>query len=533
LKKILVGLMLVVLAVSLVCIGCNKNTAPASTSKTTTPSNTTSSTGQVKKGGTLNFIINEVPQGSIGIYDHVRGLGMFSIIANETLLLPCNDGSFIPMLASSWEWSNNNKTVTFHLRQGVKFHDDTILDANAVKWNWDMEMADKVAGTDNLISTEVVDQYTFRANIKEYSNLWLRYLAGSDLIISPTFYQKNGAAYMDWNPCGTGPFKFVSYKENQEMNFARFDGYWGQKANIDALKILLIPDKVTAQVAMQAKQGDYMWILGGGSQLAHDLAGKGLNFEAGPGMIKALVPSSSNPNSPFNKQKVREAVEYSIDKASICKTIGFDYWQPRYQDVGSPQGPFIANYAGRTYDPAKAKQLLTEAGYPNGFKTLVWEGAPFAGDEIPAIQANLKAVSIDAETQIVTPGKWVDYEQNGLPEGIDISPHSLLAYGFTLARFYSPSTVAGAEYKDTVYLPSGMSKLVSDYLAIPEANKDQLVTKGKEAAKFIADNEIEIPLWELPEIFVAQPYCHNMGGDKWAKLLNPGYFGFNEVWLDK
>jgi len=521
---------MVFLAISLVLIGCNTASTPATTTKTTTSAPTT---GTVKKGGTLNFIINEVPQGSIGIYDHVQGLGMFSTLANETLLLACNDGSFIPMLASSWEWSNNNKTVTFHLRHGVRFHDGTDLDANAVKWNWDMEVADKAAGTNNLVSTEVVDQYTFRANIKEYSNLWLRYLAGCDLIISPTYYQKNGAAYMDWHPCGTGPFKFVSYKENQELDFVRNDDYWGQKANIDALHVLLIPDKVTAQVALQAKQGDYMWILGGGAQLAHDLAGKGLNFEVGPGMVKALVPSSANPSSPFNKQQVREAVEYAIDKVKICKSIGFDYWQPRYQDVGSNQGPFIANYAGRTYDPNKAKQLLTAAGYPNGFKTLVWEGAPFAGDELPAIQDLLKAVNIDVETQIVTPGKWVDYEANGLPEGLDVSPHSLLAYGFTLARFYSPSTVAGAEYKDTVYLPSGMAKIVSDYLVIPDTDKDQLIKKGQDAAKFISDNAIEIPLWELPEIFVAQPYCRNMGGDKWAKLINPGVFGFNEVWLDK
>jgi peptide/nickel transport system substrate-binding protein len=534
LKKILLGLMMVVLAVSLVFIGCNNKATPTTTSKATTSAATTTLT-KVKTGGTLTFIVNEVPQGSIGVGNNVRGITIFSIIPNETLLIPVIDGSFLPKLAASYEWSNNNKTVTFHLRQGVKFHDGTEFNADAVKWNWDLAVAAKASGTDNIISTEIVDKYTFRVNIKAYDNLWLRYLAGMQLMISPTAYQKNGADYMDWHPVGTGPFKFVSYKENEEMNFVRFDDYWGQKANIDALKILLIPDKVTAQIALEAKQGDYLWVLGGGAELAHSLAGKNLTLEAGPGMVKVLVPSSANPDSPFNKQKVREAIEYAIDKSKICENIGFNYWEPRYMDVGSPQGPYIPNYVGRTYNPEKAKQLLTEAGYPNGFKTKLWECAVFAGDELPAIQAYFKAVGIEAEIEIVTPPKWVDYETNGLPEGLEISPHSCLYYGFTLSRFYSkaPQPPGEVKYNNTVYFPDGLQKMVDEYLAIPDTDFNQLVKKGQEVAKYISDYAIEIPLWELPEIFVAQPYCRDVGGDKYAKIIYPGNFGFNEAWLDK
>jgi peptide/nickel transport system substrate-binding protein len=212
-KKLLLVLLMVMLAVSLLFIGCAKQAAPsaATTPATTKPATTTTATLTPQTGGTLKFIMTELPQGTIGVPDNARGISFYRIIPNETLLIAVLDGSFKPKLATSYEWSNNNKTVTFHLRQGVKFQDGTDFDADAVKWSWDMAVEKKAVGADNLVSTEVVDKYTFRANIKEYSNTWLRYLGGDRLMVSPTAYKKYGADYMDWHPVGTGPWKFVSY----------------------------------------------------------------------------------------------------------------------------------------------------------------------------------------------------------------------------------------------------------------------------------------------------------------------------------
>jgi ABC-type transport system substrate-binding protein len=393
-------------------------------------------------------------------------------------------------------------------------------------------VTNKATGWDNTRSTEVVDKYTFRININQYNNTWLRYPAGY-LQISPTAYNKD-KAYLDWHPVGTGAWKFVSYKENQEVNYERFNDYWGQKTYPDTLKVIIIPDKVTAQLSFQAGIADCMWIVGGSVQMAQQLAAKGFVITSSPGQLRSMIPSSGLTGSPYANLKVRQAVEYAIDKVKICKEIGLSMWTPSYQDIMTYHGAYDPNFPGRTYDPAKAKQLLTEAGYPSGFKTVVWEATQLTGDHLPAIQANLKAVNIDADAQIFSTAKWADVEINGLPEGLDISNHNG-AFGFYLHRYFGQPTIKSTDpyYWTSVYRPDELNKMVNDFQVIPDNDLPQLVSKGKTVEKYIFDNAITIPLWEVGEAYYALPTCHDDGLAKWGKLVQPGFWGYNEVWLDK
>jgi ABC-type transport system substrate-binding protein len=139
--------------------------------------------------------------------------------AIETLVREDNSGRVNPWLAESWQFAPDGKSITFKLVKGVKFHDGSDFNAQAVKFNLDAVMAAKKAGTLLWISSEVVDDYTVRLNLKQFQNSILSLLAVSTLpVVSPTAYNTKGIDWVRWNPVGTGPFKFVSFSRDVLSN---------------------------------------------------------------------------------------------------------------------------------------------------------------------------------------------------------------------------------------------------------------------------------------------------------------------------
>ena len=419
----------------------------------------------------------------------------------------------MPRLMESYEWAPDNLSVTIHLRKNVKFHDGTDFNADVAKWNLDQHMKVGMDGMENIVSTDVIDNNTIKINIKQFQNTWFAKLGGATgMMISQKNYEEKGAAYVDWHPVGTGPFKFKEYKDKDYLLMERFNGYWGDKAHLDQIKYLFIADPVTAQIAFEAGEGDTISLMMGGPKMATDLAKKGFLVNAtGGGLCMCFIPSVTSPASPLNNLKVREAIEYAINKEAIAQNVGLGYFSALYQYAGSTQLPFDPNFQGRKYDPEKAKQLLTEAGYPNGFKTTLYAGVHLAGDEIPAVQAYLKDVGIDADIQIISVAKWIDMETNGWPDGLLESPSTLSTdYGTTVLRYLvrplQPNWFRGI-YWNSMYRPDELEKAVQEYIVIPDAAGQ--LAKAKEIVKIVYDNSIAIPLWDSKNISITQPWVHD------------------------
>jgi peptide/nickel transport system substrate-binding protein len=258
-----------------------------------------------------------------------------------------------------------------------------------------------------------------------------------------------------------------------------------------------------------------------------DLQQKGLKVNWGPGMLWSILPNSKDPKSPFANKKVREAVEYAIDKPAMTKMLGFGSYEPVTQIVGTASPAYVAGYNPRPYSPSKAKVLLAEAGYPNGLdaKLLFHGDLALARDTAMAIQTFLNAVGIRLTLDpadvgryygsVYSPTGWSDLAlaQSGInPGGTDVFAH----FGprpFTY-RFGNPA-------KTPEYVALCEKALRTFEPAAAKAALKQVVKKAGEDA-------MTTPLFRAADVLVMQPYVHT----DYLKIHSITWFPYMD-WLDR
>ncbi len=282
-----------------------------------------------------------------------------------------------PELATTWEASPDAKVFTFHLRRGVKFHDGTPLNAQAVKINFDRARdADhklkKYSLYEEIASVDAVDDSTVRFTLrKPFGAMLYNFAHPSSRIISPAAI-KQGEEQIARHPVGTGPFKFVSWAPGREIVLERNSDYWESgKPLVDRIVFRLVPEDAS-RVAM---------LLSGEAQFAFPIPGvqvEAVSKAQGVSVDKrwsiyAYYLAMNTQHVPFNTQQVRQAMNYGIDKEAVIKVVlrGFG------RVLDAPITPGVAGYSavqpgGWPYDVAKAKQLLSEGGFPRGFTTVLW-----------------------------------------------------------------------------------------------------------------------------------------------------------------
>jgi peptide/nickel transport system substrate-binding protein len=373
----------------------------------------------------------------------------------------------IPWLATSWKADDSAPSLTLTLKQGVKFHDNTDFNAAAAKWNLDQIIAAKKAELASVKSVDVVDANTIRLNLTQPDGLLLTYLAGTrGLMMSPTAYQNAGStdkdrtAWAENNPVGTGPFKLTSRQRDVKTVFTKFDGYWQTgKPYLDRIEFIIFADETTELAAFQ--KGDLDVMLTQQPQNVKLLEDSG-KYSIDPGDLNlcgALEGDSKHPDSPWAKIQVRQAAAYAVDNAQFAKTMGSGYWQPTNQfDLPGRVGynPAVVGYP---YNPTKAKQLLADAGYPNGFKTILY-GMPQYANMLASLQAYFKDVGITAESQIITPAKRVEMFSSSGWNGVwlwecTVQPNTLVNMGRNFTAAAAPNRMISVD------VPKDYSDLVS------------------------------------------------------------------------
>jgi ABC-type transport system substrate-binding protein len=264
----------------------------------------------------------------------------------------------------------------------------------------------------NWASVDIIDDYTIRVNFTEWMNTLPSSFADAAnmaYMVSKTAFDKNSLAWMRANPVGTGPFKFGSFTLDASLKFVKNPDYWVKgKPYLDGIDYVLVADPMTQKMTMESGEGDMVDEVTG--KLVADYAAMGLNLNPVFYMTNLLVPDTANAGSPWAKKEVREAVEYAIDREAIAKTFGYGHGQAMYQ-IPSPYSlAYNPDFTlGRKYDPEKAKQLLAEAGYPDGFKTTIIAVALGDKDTVTVLQAYLAKAGIQTELDFPEWGKWVTY----------------------------------------------------------------------------------------------------------------------------
>jgi len=364
-----------------------------------------------KYGGTLKIVIIAGPQTPGGWPPDVFGPDAVSYqFCMESLLRGDNKGGVLPWLAESYKIADDLKSITFTLRKDVKFHDGTDFNAQAAKWNLDQTIAAKKVNTWD--SVDLIDDYTIRVNFTRWANNNLNTFADSNYtwMVSPTAYQKNGIDWMRNNPVGTGPFKFVSFQRDVNYKVTRNPDYWiKDRPYLDGIEIMYVADSMTQKSIMQSGGADVLQAEPG--KTAMDFQAQGFNFVNQIITTYCFLPDSAHADSPYANQKVREAVEYAIDREAIAKAFSYGFWTAPYQIPAPASAAYNPDFSlGRKHDLAKAKQLLTEAGYPNGFKTTILGNPAIPRDITVAVQSYLQAANIQAE--IIFPANMGGFIEN-------------------------------------------------------------------------------------------------------------------------
>ncbi|TLS38641.1 glutathione ABC transporter substrate-binding protein [Pseudalkalibacillus caeni] len=334
----------------------------------------------------------------------------------EGLVKQDKDMEIQPALATEWK-KIDDLTWEFKLREGVKFHDGTEFKADAVKKTieriLDPEIASPRAKLFEMIKeVKVVDDYTVQL-ITEYpfAPLLANLAHYSGGIISPAAIEKYGDT-LGQHPVGTGPFKFDSWTPGQEINLVKNDDYWGKKAKVDQVVFKVIPEDATriamvetgeAHIAEPVPVTDVQRIEGSSSMKLNRSEGLGIDY-VGFNVQK----------KPFDDVRVRQAINLATDTDVILEGV--------YNNVGTkataPMGPGVwghnPNLEGYGYDVNKAKELLAEAGYKDGFKTTIWTNDNKARvDLAEVLQSQLKGVGIEAEVKVLEWGAYLEATANG------------------------------------------------------------------------------------------------------------------------
>jgi peptide/nickel transport system substrate-binding protein len=421
-------------------------------------------------------------------------------------------GNFTPVLAESWEADPDALTFTWHLREGIEFHDGTPWNAEALRWNFQIGIDNgTLSDAASIDSLEVLDDYTLIMHLNSF-NWWMFENWGVLSPISPTAYESSGAteeeriAWARENAVGTGPYTVDEWQRDDHIRFVKNDNYWQPGLPyLDAIEIRYIPDPMVAATMMEAGEAD-IWFSVSSVQDILDLQEQGLKINWGPGMFQTILYNSNDPNSPFADKRLREAVEYAINRTVLAEMLGQGLYEPLYQMASSTSPGYVEYYNPRLYDPDKARQLLAEAGFPYGFDTtlLITEAGIDAGSVIKAylaevgIEVELDVADLDRYFGSVFKTGWAGmvYTASGInPSATDIFVH----YGPSPMTFRTGNIWKSPEYLALCTEALDPTKYNSIVAALP---------KIKEAVRQAGEDAMILPIFRTAECAIMQTYVH-------------------------
>jgi peptide/nickel transport system substrate-binding protein len=437
-----------------------------------------------------------------------EGLILFDLTKSDRL------ATLRPGLAETWEQAaDDKKTWIFHLRKGVKFHDGTDFDADVVIWNleriFNKDSAQFEAGAVGIMRSRVpilatykkMDDFTVAMTTTTVAS-YFPWMVPYILNASPASFEKGGR---DWGkvamlpPAGTGPFQIAKVVPRQSVTLARNDNYWdpAKKAKVDQVVLLPIPEANTRLAALRSGRVDWIEVPPPDGIPSLKQAG----FVISTGSYPHVWPWFYNmaaKNSPLADVKVRQALNYCIDRGAIVSLLNgtaepsVGWLKPNDPAFGKPENRY-------TFDPAKGKKLLAEAGYtdkkPLAFKVMISTSG--SGQMLPlpmneALQENLKqACGVDVQVEAV---EWQVLLNAGRA-----APDSPSLNGAMALNVSSPSSDVGMMFRYFAaanFSPTGSNfeqwkddKFEAALKTLSEASDDATILKYfREAHERLVDN---------------------------------------------
>ena len=465
------------------------------------------------KAGSSSKIVVGIPQDLEDSLDPHKAVaaGTKEVLFNmfEGLLKPNENGELIPAVASEYTVSDDGLVYTFVLRDGVKFHNGNRVTAEDVKYS--IEKSAGMTGEESLIAAfsnikevNVLSETQVAIVLNENDVDLPAYLASVNAAIIPA-----SNAMPDTQPIGTGPYMYVSRSPQENIVMTKFDKYWGEGAHIKDLEFRIEANSDAMILAL--KGGTIDMCVRVSSTQASQLTSNFNIHEGSMNLVQALY--INNAVKPFDDVRVRQAMCYATDKQEIIDLA--------FEGKGSPLGSSMFPAFGKYYIPeltdkytkdlSKARELLEEAGYPDGFDMTITVPSNYQPhvDAAQVIVEQLKAVGIRASIQLVEWNTWLSdvyagrkYETTVI--GVDAS--SLTADAL-LERFYSQAADNFTNFSDPEY-----DKLYEEsQVTLDDARRTELfkqmetILSDRAANVYIQDMAEFVPLKKQLDGYVFYP----------------------------
>ena len=291
---------------------------------------------------------------------------------HDALVKPMPGGENTPSLAESWTVSKDGLVYEFVLRKNAKFHNGDPVTADDVKFSFERyKGAAAKLLRDRVRDVEIVDAGRVRFHLREawpdFMTFYGTSATGAAWIVPRKYVEKVGDDGFKKAPIGAGPYRVVSFNPGIDLVMEAFEGYWRKVPSVKRLVFRSMPDETTRAAALKAGDVDIVYLLSGPTaQEVKRTPGLRLAAAMPPGVVFLDLPEQWDPKSPWHDRRVRLAASHALDRDGLnqAETLGLSHPTggliPRVLD-------FARAYPPPAYDPARAKKLLAEAGYPNGF----------------------------------------------------------------------------------------------------------------------------------------------------------------------
>ena len=408
----------------------------------------------------------------------------------EGLVKPDSSGELQPAIASDYSISEDATTYTFTLREGVKFHDGSMVTAEDVKYSID-RCADTTNGEplveaySNIKSVNIVDEKTVEVVLNTADS---DFLANMTTAIIPASNENP-----DTDPIGTGPYRYVSRSPQENFVVEKFDEYWGTPANIENVTFRVCANADSIVMNLQGGSIDMFARLT--TTQASQLGDQFDVLEGTMNLVQALY--LNNAVEPFNDERVRQALCYAVDPQGIMDLIS----DGKGTEIGSSMFPAFEKYympeLNDVYnqDFDKAKELLAEAGYPNGFSFTITVPSNYQQhiDTAQVLVEQLKNIGVTAEIELVEWETWVSeaYTNRNFEATVVGVDASSLTASALLSRFVSDAPNNFINFSNADYDAA--------YARAEAAVDDEEKTEGfKECERLLAEHAANVYIQDLP-----------------------------------
>ena len=434
----------------------------------------------------------------------------------ETLYRIGPEGDYIPLLAESLpEFSADGKSATVHLRKGVKFHDGTPFNAQAVKYTFQLIKDPKFGSARaslaaSIASMDVLDDYTIRFNLSYPDGVLLAKLAHTNsAIVSPTAQAKQDLMV---KPVGTGPYKFVSSISGSNVVLTRNDQYWGKLPVIKNVTMTVIQDESTAVARMETGEADFMPELSVPQiDRVKSIPGVTVGTSESARITYVMLRPNSSVNPLMAKKEFRVAIAKALDTRGYTENIMENYATP----AGSIIGPKVFGYTpqaenyGYKYDPAGAKAIIKANHWENEKIKMLVPSTPVYTKMGEYFQANLKAVGFNnVQIESIDWSAWLT--ESKLENCFDISLAGWANVTRDGTELLEPNWESKVSARSKINNPE-FDKLV--YEGKTTTNRDLRLKKLDAANKMILEEAWAVPVYNSVNIFAYNNAYDNITND--------------------